>query len=147
MTDLHIAFTGTQRGTTEAQRNEVYRLLECSDASHFHHGDCVGADTEIDEIARAAGYRIHIHPPENKAKRAFCEVRPRLDTVYPLKPYLARNRDIVDSGDTLIATPGEMVEQLRSGTWSTIRYARRQGKLVLVVLPDGSTVNAPQIPR
>jgi len=40
----------------------------------------------------------------------------------------------------MIATPGEVDEQLRSGTWSTVRFARKQGKPVHVILPDGRVV-------
>ena len=29
-------------------------------------------------------------------------------------------------------------ERLRSGTWATVRYARKKGRRVIVVRPDGS---------
>jgi len=45
-------------------------------------------------------------------------------------PYLSRNRAIVDETEMLIATPAEFTEQQRSGTWSTVRYARACGKKV-----------------
>ena len=50
------------------------------------------------------------------------------------KPYLDRNRDIVDACEVLLATP-DGPERLRSGTWSTVRYARKIGKPVEVRLP------------
>jgi bifunctional non-homologous end joining protein LigD len=34
--------------------------------------------------------------------------------------------------------PAEPEEQLRSGTWSTVRFAKKQGKPVFVILPDGT---------
>lgn len=55
-------------------------------------------------------------------------------------PYLQRNKVIVDRCGVLVAAPGEAQEQLRSGTWSTIRYARRVGRPVIMVLPDGTVV-------
>lgn len=135
----HIGFTGTQHGTTVEQREAVATLLDAMEGPHFHHGDCVGADAEIDEIARRAGYRIHIHPPENPRKRSFCEVRPDRDTAYDPAPYLTRNRRIAFISSLLIATPAEPIEQSRSGTWSTLRYARKIGRPVIIILPDGSS--------
>jgi hypothetical protein len=41
---------------------------------------------------------------------------------------------------SLIAAPAEPEEQLLSGTWSTVRFARKLGKPVFLILPDG-TVN------
>jgi len=50
---------------------------------------------------------------------------------------LERNRAIVDETDILLAAPLESEEQLRSGTWATVRYARKQHKTVLVIFPNG----------
>jgi hypothetical protein len=52
-----------------------------------------------------------------------------------------RNRAIVDASDLLIACPPVAVEEPRSRTWVAIRYARRVGKMVMIVYPDG-TVDA-----
>jgi len=46
----------------------------------------------------------------------------------------------VDETEWLWAIPGEFKEVLRSGTWSTIRYARKKGKKVLIIWPDGSSI-------
>jgi outer membrane protein insertion porin family len=53
-------------------------------------------------------------------------------TVTPLD----RNRAIVDSCDVLIACPKGPEEQ-RSGTWATVRYARKQKKRIVIIWPDG----------
>jgi predicted Rossmann fold nucleotide-binding protein DprA/Smf involved in DNA uptake len=58
--------------------------------------------------------------------------------VHTPKAPLDRNRDIVDAAAVLIAAPKEMTETLRSGTWATVRYARKQGKQVWIVWPDGT---------
>ena len=53
------------------------------------------------------------------------------------KPYLDRNKDIVDETNILMACPNKAEEVQRSGTWSTVRYARKVGKAVLIVYPSG----------
>jgi hypothetical protein len=132
-----IGFTGTQQGMTSAQRYSVEELLQKLGGNEFHHGDCIGADAQAHGIAYRIGYRIHIHPPVVSTKRAYCF---HYDLMYTLKPYLDRNHDIVDACQVLVATPKEFDEQLRSGTWATIRYARKRGVRVFLVLPDGRTV-------
>jgi hypothetical protein len=50
---------------------------------------------------------------------------------------LERNTEIVKACDVLIATPKEQDEVLRSGTWATIRRARKYDKKLAVIFPDG----------
>lgn len=122
-----IGFTGTQKGMTSHQKSNVremlIRLTTGFNITEAHHGDCIGADAEFHGILRevAPQIPITIHPPENESKRAFCTGT----TVLEAKPYLERNHLIVNSIDILIAAPGEMEEQIRSGTWATVRYARK----------------------
>lgn len=125
---MNIGFTGTRQGMTEKQRLQVQAWL--TDGSEFHHGDCVGADEEADAIAHSLHLNVVIHPPANPRLRAYCS-----GTVLPAKGYIARNHDIVDSTDVLVATPKEADEVLRSGTWATVRYARKVGKTVWIALP------------
>jgi predicted Rossmann fold nucleotide-binding protein DprA/Smf involved in DNA uptake len=52
--------------------------------------------------------------------------------------YLKRNRAIVDGSEILVATPKEEDgEALRSGTWATVRYARKMGRVIYIVRPSG----------
>jgi hypothetical protein len=128
-----VGFTGTQRGMNEAQWATLWSLLVPRAPGDFHEGDCIGADDQAAKGARAAGFRIIGHPPSNSSKRAFFQC----DELRPPADYLVRNHRIVDASQEMIATPGEAEEQLRSGTWSTIRYARRIGRPCHVILPDG----------
>ncbi len=124
-----IGFTGTRKGMNKFQMLEVAKRFGWG--THFHHGDCIGADAEAALLAHDMGLIVICHPPVKTRHRAYAKAH---HTREP-KDYLARNRAIVDSCDMLIATPaGE--EKLRSGTWSTIRYARRWGRHIYIVYPD-----------
>lgn len=132
-----VAFTGTQVGCTDAQVVALARLLVALRVSVLHHGDCVGADETAHRVAKAAGARVQIHPPRIATKRAQCEVS-RGDVMHAPDEYLARNRAIVAAGEVLVACPREEHgETLRSGTWATVRAARRLGRPVAVVRPSG----------
>lgn len=130
-----LGFTGTQRGLSLFQREMLKELLLTQLVRMFHHGDCLGADNDAHKIVRdnLPKVLITIHPPNNPYKRAFCDA----DVLRPAFPYLVRNKNIVDSCNVLIACPGEHTEQLRSGTWSTIRYARKMAKNMIIILPSG----------
>jgi len=136
--EIHIGFTGTQKGMTTPQAEMVTTFLTgfVSDAKgYLHHGWCVGADEEADAIARRLGYSIIGHPPIVTAKMA--------DLPEPLvmcdpKDYLTRNTDIAKAAKILLAAPNTYSEQPRSGTWSTVRRGRKFCWFVFVVYPDGS---------
>lgn len=127
-----IGFTGTSNGMTPNQKQRVSDLLQEFKPSLVRHGDCVGADTEFHQIACSLNIKTCIHPPDNDSKRAFSQS----NSILPVKPYLDRNKDIVDMSDMLIATPESVKEVIRSGTWSTVRYAKRVGREVIICNPD-----------
>lgn len=131
---MKVGFTGTQRGMSNKQAWEFFNQLVLLMPSEFHHGDCVGSDAEAHKKARHLMARIIKHPPENKRKQAFMLA----DESRPYAPYLVRNKNIVNETQFLIVTPGEMEEKLRSGTWSTVRYARKLGHEIRIIFPDGS---------
>ena len=133
---MKIGFTGTQEGMTASQKLRLYETLRKlrtsskDESDEFHHGDCIGADTEAHEIALMLGYDIIIHPPTNPKKRTFCEGYKR--RANPL-PYLDRNKRIVESTSILIVAPKSDVEELRSGTWSTYRYGKAHGNMIILL--------------
>ena len=143
---MKIGFTGTQKGMTDKQKDTLRNILINSNPkpSEVHHGDCVGADEDFHYIVKGFSavinklIEIHIHPPSRRDKRAFCGLD---DTVfiYERKDYLERNHDIVDACDVLVACPNSK-EILRSGTWATIRYARKSDKTIHIIMPDGTVV-------
>jgi hypothetical protein len=76
----------------------------------LHHGDAVGADAEAHEQAVALGWSVIIHPPINEAWRA----RKAASEERAPKPYLVRNRDIVDETELLVAALADAVEHPQS---------------------------------
>lgn len=133
---MKIGFTGTQQGITPPQFDLLVEVLqELHELTEAHHGDCHGADFEFSNIVDAIfGHgKIHCHPPEDNKKRAFA----RVDVMNKALPFLVRNHNIVDSTEILIACPKEQAEILRSGTWATIRYARKQKGIIVILYPDG----------
>lgn len=139
-----IGFTGTQQDITPKQSAALLELLEQYAPETAHHGDCIGADAAFHAICLARGVKsVVIHPPDIDVKRAFCQAAAPATLVLfrEPKPYLDRNHDIVDECELLLACPKGLKEERRSGTWATVRYARKQGKPVVIVYPDGNTVH------
>lgn len=132
---MRTGFTGTQRGMTAKQKTATRHLLAGMNPCEFHHGDCIGADADAHELFRELKRgKVIIHPPTNSSKRALCKG----NVILAPLPYLDRNKEIVINSDVLIACPGEFEEQLRSGTWSTVRFARKQMRPIFIVFPDGT---------
>lgn len=129
---------------TTAQRAELERLLRELVPSELHHGGAVGADRESHEIALRLGIpSVVVHPSNDVARTADLGVAPTTTVVTYLEARdpLKRNKTIVRAADTLIAAPASATEQVRSGTWFTIRFARRSSDVEIIVLsPDGGVL-------
>jgi hypothetical protein len=71
-----------------------------------------------------------VFPPDDDKLRGFNKgsviMRPR--------PYLKRNEDMIKKCDMLIACPiDKNKEILRSGTWATIRKARKLNRIIHIL--------------
>lgn len=153
---MNIGFTGTQHGMTDKQKSgfedELARIVISDEDSWptFHHGVCIGADEDAHFLAIESLLidSIHLHPPINTDKMSPLILTDNyelhmaqnyiVDEVREPKDYLERNKDIVNASDVLIVVPGEFTEQLRSGTWSTYRYAKKNGVPRIIIFPDGT---------
>lgn len=139
---MKLGFTGTQIGMTPMQLLRVAQIIAKNPITESHSGDCIGADKEFLDLIQLANTNksypaitTYGHIPSNDSKRAFG----KYTTEHTPKPYIARNHDIVNDSDVMIGTPKEHDEQLRSGTWATIRYAKKTGKKLVIVYPDGTS--------
>lgn len=135
---ITIGVTGTRYGATDAQLRYVRDLL-CSvkgrgSVMHLRHGDCLGADVQVFRIAYSLEYVTHSHPCDLERWRAHT---PSTHIYTPTSP-ISRNEMIVDLSDMLVALPHTNREVMRSGTWATVRYARKLGRVIYIVWPDGT---------
>jgi hypothetical protein len=124
---VKVGFTGSRDGMSQFQKEQLVVLLSQMEFVEFHHGDCKGADAEAHDIVREffPHVRIHVHPPKIEFMRAFKEG----DVMYEPDEYLPRDERIVNITDLLIGAPKNTdFEEKRSGSWYTIRYARRKQK-------------------
>lgn len=129
---MKLGFTGTSQGITTKQFDELVNIIKGFKPTSVSHGDCVGADATFHDICESLNIPIDIYPPENTEKRAW---KKNATNMWPEKAYIKRDHDIVDSCDILIGCPRLMSEELRSGTWATIRYARKKDKEVIILWP------------
>lgn len=130
---VRVGFTGSRLDPTPAQRPWVRAMLMqlYVPGASFHHGDCVGSDVFGAEVARALGYQLVAHPPSDPRLRAYIPSH----ITHPPLPYAQRNGNIVARSTALVGLPRwpeHDVRSKRSGTWQTIRMARR-AKLPLYV--------------
>jgi hypothetical protein len=96
----------------------------------------VGADEQAAKIAKELGFRVVAHPglapdPLDLECRSTFSGN---DEVLEAKPFAIRDRNIVETTECLLAVPSTQSEDLSSGTWATVRYARELQKPVDLIL-------------
>lgn len=139
-----LGFTGTRQGMTAQQMVAVDEWFKANGEKFtgFLHGCAIGADAWMAQYVDKAHQFICSfgYPSNTKGQRSTRAVEAS-DSVYAPAPPLERNRDIVNFCDTLLACPAKMEEEQKSGTWYTIRYARKHKKPIVIVWPDGTITN------
>jgi len=123
---MKVGVTGTREGMSQHQKEQfVVKFFELN-VTEFHHGDCLGADAEAHDIVREffPAVRIIVHPPRSSYMRAYRQG----DETRPPADYIPRDKNIVNETEYLIAAPLTDAEVIRSGTWTTIRHARKTKK-------------------
>lgn len=128
---MKIGFTGTRAGMSVAQASQLQLVVawlrqadqKVGRVTEFHDGDCPdgGADQEARALAVALGCVSVLHQPRDSTARVMLD------------------RDIAIACSVLVVAPRTDKEELRSGTWATVRYARKAGKPI-VMLSRGSDV-------
>ena len=131
-----IGFTGTRKGMSDHQKKAVQKIMKWYENKHsinyVVHGGCIGADIDFHTIFEK--HHRHVRPGYSSVNPANLSHRgafPNADIIYLPKPYLVRNKEIVNDCDILIACPFDDIQ--KGGTWSTIKYAKSMGKPVNII--------------
>ena len=115
------------------------RILDRYSPNFITHGGCIGADEEFHKMClsrktnKSISHYIMVFPSNLKDQQGNWK---GANYVCKGQDPLVRNQIIVDQSDILIAAPRSDNEEQRSGTWATIRYARKIG-VPVIQLPRG----------
>lgn len=141
---MDVGFTGTQHGMTANQARSFMKFLADLGITCGHHGCCVGVDKQVHILLMwlLGENGIILHPPEDLSKvpSGIFGSFPAENIRKP-RPYLERNHDIVDETKRLVGLPYQSHEIMRSGTWATVRYAKKTDKPVTIIWPNGDLAN------
>lgn len=135
-----VGFTGTQY-LKPYHHEKLFHVLNKIQADKFVVGGCIGVDTFVAWYGFSHNIPVHVIVPS---------IRTKVDTNYKVyattveelppghrEPYRQRNTRLVTQSDALVAFPmyGELDSRSRrSGTWMTIRIARRHNKPVSIYI-------------
>ena len=117
-----VGVTGSRYMRPDRLVEKLCDFLTKNRVTELHHGDCFGWDLQCQLTAFLLGIKTTAHPPTDEGMWA----KSKSDIVMPKKDYLERNKNVVKAVDFLIAAP-DGPEKQRSGTWSTVRYAKLIG--------------------
>lgn len=134
---MKIGFTGTRFDVTPLQREKLTEVLQELKKTHkeFHHGGCYGADVTARDIAISLKIPTICHP----GSAWQYQNSKGIDSVtLGILPYIERDIIIVEATDILVAVSRLMKEEKRSGTWTTVREAKKRDRPVIICWPDGS---------
>lgn len=135
------SFTGVSRTLTALEVSLINDVIgKLTDATEFTSGCAHGVDSAAFHVAvlahPMARHRLVI-PAARCNEAALLESVQTHDRVVILEyaqmgatngeSYMLRNDRLVAHADILLAFPETNAQQLRSGTWATIRRARRAG--------------------
>lgn len=133
-----IGFTGTRKGMSDAQLEQVGLIVLEVKPRWVVHGGAVGADLQFHDLCHMMGISSEVWPARSDLPDWVVDSALEIKDV---KPPLERNADIVNNCDLLIACPKGYKEEHRSGTWATIRYARRSERRYAIVWPNGDVIH------
>lgn len=133
-----IGFTGSREGPTREQMNTWERFAAHLVGIEMHNGCAVGADRYV--VQHAPAHCSFTFWPANMDGFLWAREHPGHNLVRDIREPLVRNKLIVSSTHGLIAMPITVEEVQRSGTWATIRHARRLERPIIRILPNGHLV-------
>jgi hypothetical protein len=144
---VYVGWTGTRHGSPEVER-AIHRAFDRIDAdAQIVTGACVGVDALVARYATSLGMAVHAVVPSDRSRvdpewLRYCTT---YEEMAPGTTYRDRNERIVAlTTSDLFAVPEHPEgdpRSRRSGTWQTVRMARRARKRVHVhVMVAGAVV-------
>lgn len=139
-----VGFTGTREGGTVEQMLAARAFLRGIRPAVFVHGGSGNSDhfahMEVRAAMQIAGHgEIWVFPAIEGRLIASAEKVPFHGFIAEPYPALERNAIIAGLSDGLLAVPATD-EEGRSGTWATVRYARKRGVPIYIVKRNGEIV-------
>jgi len=119
-----LGFTGTREGLNEAQTSWLRAFLFENPPDQAGHGACMGADIDFHNLVREVvpSCKIIAWPSTSNATRRECDA----DVVHDLMAPKKRDQLIVNFANYFVGCPHTDYEITQSGTWMTLRMARRK---------------------
>lgn len=144
---MKIAFSGT-RDVVSAQETTGRVLLAMGRVKEVPTDVFTGGAYGIDTIAAEAvslvwpSARHHLVVPEGCVwNEELLNTLPGVIRVHWITGgYMKRNDALIADADVLLAFPQGEVEQIRSGTWATVRRARKRGMDVRIYPLDSQSI-------
>ena len=136
-----VGFTGTSGIMTGIQETILRDILESAIVGKgivVFHGGCIGVDRFVHNLCLRHGVLVEVFPSSKHDHWVTPPATYAWGRVHEPAPPLKRNRIIAERTVGLVAVPATETEVLRSGTWSTVRYARKVNKPVVLLLPSGA---------
>lgn len=125
-----IAISGPTDPTNSAAIQADFKR-HVTQADTIYSGGAHGVDTIGAVVAKAQGAKLVLVVPMgkwyNEVLHEFAD-----EIVEVEGGYMARNDKLAELADSLVAYPPSSVEELRSGTWATVRRFRKRGKDVTI---------------
>lgn len=138
-----VSFAGASWGTTDEQDAVIEFCIQEMEPSLLIHGGRPGADQVSRCIALSFGVPSYAYPSDLISQRAYSDS----DFSYvPISEH-EKNDTIAEMGDVLIACPDEYMETRHCASWDVVRHARRLGRKLVIIWPDGKicTENMPVV--
>lgn len=137
-----LGITGTRELLSPERGQALWDVLrDTPEDTVVHHGCCTGADASAHYAAVAHSLSVVCHPPSDRKCRAiFPDERDLKVEWRQPRDYLDRDADIVREANYLLAVPlhpEHDPRSKRSGTWATVRMARRKVIPIWLILPGG----------
>ena len=133
---MRIAISGPTT-LTNREKEQVCTDFErrISAGDIVYSGAAYGVDTVGAKAAKPSGCELILVAPKDLWHNE--SLRKIADRIIDVRgTYMDRNDRLADHAECLIAYPPTALEEIRSGTWSTVRRFRKRGKPVVIVPLD-----------